>query len=248
MSRAADGAGVRELDCDFCGATAAGAYEVLPASLDPAPDEQVRVVLCGDCRETLDGVVAPLLARLGGTGDGAADGGSVAAGPPAGASASSASGPSGSGGGSAPASARESGSESDARADTDYDAQADARSGGPDSPSDDAVIIDASKRGPDAEAADESDDADAGDGSTGADAKGEDGSPTDANTDPSEEPEGFRQVMRLLGNREFPVDRAEVVDLAGSAYDLDRSESDRVIDYAVDNDVLEEDDGELRKT
>lgn len=243
MSRAADWAGVRELDCDFCGATAAGAYEVLPASLDPTPDEQVRVVLCGDCRETLDGVLAPLLARLG---DGAADGGSVTAGPPEGASAGTPASGTGEGSVSASAPATESGS--DARADTDYDAQADARSGSPDASSDDAVIIDASKRGPDAEAADESDDADAGDdGSTDADAEGEDDSPTDANTDPSEEPEGFRQVMRLLGNREFPVDRAEVVDLAGSAYDLDRSESDRIIDYAVENDVLEEDGGELRK-
>ncbi|WP_348613427.1 hypothetical protein [Halobaculum rarum] len=62
---------MRELDCDFCGATAAGAYEVLPADLDPASDEQMRVVLCDSCRETLDGVLAPLLDRLGAGGTGA---------------------------------------------------------------------------------------------------------------------------------------------------------------------------------
>ena len=61
---------MRELDCDFCGGTAAGAYEVLPADLDPAPGEQVRVVLCDSCRETLDGVLAPLLDRLGADGAG----------------------------------------------------------------------------------------------------------------------------------------------------------------------------------
>ncbi|MFC7097346.1 hypothetical protein [Halobaculum marinum] len=64
---------MRELDCDFCGGTAAGAYEILPDEVDPAPGEQVRVVLCGDCRETLDDVLAPLLDRLGARDDGGVD-------------------------------------------------------------------------------------------------------------------------------------------------------------------------------
>jgi hypothetical protein len=69
---------VRELDCDFCGGTATGAYEVLPAELDPSPDEQVRIVLCDSCRETLNDVLAPLLDRIG-SGDAFAPGPSFAA-------------------------------------------------------------------------------------------------------------------------------------------------------------------------
>ncbi|MFC7135895.1 hypothetical protein [Halobaculum litoreum] len=64
---------MRELDCDFCGEPAAGAYEVLPTELDPTPDEQVRVVLCAGCRETLDGVLTPLLDRLGASDEGGVD-------------------------------------------------------------------------------------------------------------------------------------------------------------------------------
>jgi hypothetical protein len=61
------------------------------------------------------------------------------------------------------------------------------------------------------------------------------------------EPPNFRKVMRLLNNREFPVDRAEITDIASGAYDLDRSQVDDIIDHAVQRDVLAEDGGQLRK-
>lgn len=61
------------------------------------------------------------------------------------------------------------------------------------------------------------------------------------------EPPNFRKVMRLLNNREFPVDRAEITDIASGAYDLDRGQVDDIIDHAVQRDVLAEDDGQLRK-
>lgn len=220
MSHAGDTPDMRELDCDFCGAAAAGAYEVVPAELDPSPDEQVRVVLCADCRGTLDGVLDPLLGRLGADGatGGATDGGPDAATRDA-----------------TPETAPGPGTGRD-----DYDAQADARSGEPDSPSDDAVIIDASRRGAGSDS-----DGDAG-SDAAADETAEDGS-TDDGDAADDEPEGFRKVMRLLGNREFPVARAEVVDLADSAYDIDASEADAIIDYAVENDVLEEGNGQLHK-
>ncbi|WP_144904764.1 ICP22 family protein [Halobellus captivus] len=62
-----------------------------------------------------------------------------------------------------------------------------------------------------------------------------------------EEPEDFRTVMRLLGNREFPVERSAVVELAGSAYQLDDAQVDRILDHAVDRGVLTDEDGTLRK-
>jgi hypothetical protein len=48
--------------CDFCGAGAAGVFEVLPAGVDG--DDPKRMLLCADCRDTLSGVVDPLLAAL----------------------------------------------------------------------------------------------------------------------------------------------------------------------------------------
>jgi hypothetical protein len=45
--------------CDFCGESAAGVFEVLPAGV--AGDEPKRMVLCESCERTLAGVVDPLL-------------------------------------------------------------------------------------------------------------------------------------------------------------------------------------------
>jgi hypothetical protein len=77
------------------------------------------------------------------------------------------------------------------------------------------------------------------------------GTPTDEEIDDAEaieaEPEKFRRVMRLLNNRDLPVERNEFADVAAGAYDLDRSEVDAIIDYAIRRDVLAEEDGRLRK-
>ncbi|ELZ31134.1 hypothetical protein C474_09874 [Halogeometricum pallidum JCM 14848] len=61
------------------------------------------------------------------------------------------------------------------------------------------------------------------------------------------EPEKFRRVMRLLNNRDLPVERDEFADVATGAYELDRSEVDAIIDYGIERDVLAEEDGRLRK-
>lgn len=58
---------MRELrSCDFCDGDALGTFEVIPDELSPTETEQRRVVLCRDCRETLETVLEPFLARLGG--------------------------------------------------------------------------------------------------------------------------------------------------------------------------------------
>jgi hypothetical protein len=57
----------------------------------------------------------------------------------------------------------------------------------------------------------------------------------------------YNKVMRLLQNREFPVERAELETVATSAYDLARPEVAEVIDLAIDRDLLVEADGELSR-
>ncbi|WP_157972696.1 hypothetical protein [Haloprofundus halophilus] len=63
----------------------------------------------------------------------------------------------------------------------------------------------------------------------------------------AEEPAEFRTVMRLLSNREFPVDRAEIESLASGAYDLDDSQVRDILDHAVDRGVLAERNGQLHR-
>jgi len=53
------------------------------------------------------------------------------------------------------------------------------------------------------------------------------------------------KVMRLLQNREFPVDRAEIETIAASAYELSERECAAVIDLAVDRGLVAERDGQL---
>jgi len=98
-------------------------------------------------------------------------------------------------------------------------------------------------------------------GDGGSDA-GTDGTPTDAatargtageggGTDPDREVTAtvsaleYNKVMRLLQNREFPVDRAEIEAVATSAYELSGSECAAVIDLAVDRGLVVERDGQL---
>lgn len=55
----------------------------------------------------------------------------------------------------------------------------------------------------------------------------------------------YNKVMRLLKNREFPVDRAEFVTVASNAYQFSESEVDQVLDAAIDHGLLDERDGQL---
>jgi hypothetical protein len=55
----------------------------------------------------------------------------------------------------------------------------------------------------------------------------------------------YNKVMRLLQNRAFPVDRAEIETVAASAYELSESECAAVIDLAVDRGLIAERDGQL---
>ena len=53
------------------------------------------------------------------------------------------------------------------------------------------------------------------------------------------------KVMRLLQNREFPVDREEIRAVAVNAYDMSESQFDAVVDAAVDRGLIGEQDGQF---
>jgi hypothetical protein len=69
----------------------------------------------------------------------------------------------------------------------------------------------------------------------------------DAGSTLGDEPEDFRTVMRLLSNREFPVERGAIVELATNAYELDEQHVHRIIDHAIDRGVIVDDGGTLRR-
>ncbi|MFA1609719.1 hypothetical protein [Halobellus rubicundus] len=282
--------------CDFCDEEATGVYEVVPPELSPTEGEQRRLVLCGDCRETLEGVLAPLLARLGVEGEAEGDENratpadedvaptdSFADDDPGGTSLSesgqggipdlraggnepSAGGSGGSdeSGGSAGSVGSDEGGGDGERDDGDSNKSDDATDGHADV----GLEIDAadSDAGPDrvvdeealppldgsdaAAPTDEDSESKAESGLGEADEASASETADDGPTStaaPGEEPPKFRTVMRLLGNREFPVARGEIVELATSAYDLGEGEVDEILAYAVDRDLLEDDGETLRK-
>jgi len=57
----------------------------------------------------------------------------------------------------------------------------------------------------------------------------------------------YNRVVRLLQNREFPVNRSEFSELASSAYDIPADECANVIDYAIQRGELVERSGMLKK-
>jgi hypothetical protein len=274
--------------CDFCGDDAAGVYEVLPPELSPTEAEQRRVVLCADCLETLEGVLDPLLARLGvGRSDedgpdrpvtpaassGATDSSELAPTPDSQSAADTAAADSSESIDTDTAPAMDTGTDTVAEADADVDTDTDA-----DTDTEAEADADAdtetdteSATAADSDSADVSwDDAESPpplgeheesapsmpDAVSNGTADAEAPSPSEPSAAPErastssttdEEPEEFRTVMRLLGNREFPVSRAEIVELAAGAYDLEESHVEQILEYAVDRDLLVDDSGTLRK-
>ena len=52
-------------------------------------------------------------------------------------------------------------------------------------------------------------------------------------------------VMRLLRNREFPVERDDFVTVASSAYEISPRKCEKVIQLAIKHDLIREDEGQL---
>ncbi|WP_455449971.1 hypothetical protein [Natrinema thermotolerans] len=226
--------------CDFCEGDAAGTFEIVPSELEPTEAEQRRVVLCPDCRERLEGLLEPLLARArdgaaaGGTapdatGDDRSDGGSSAATVPTTADAAEAdSGP-------------DSGSNDAATATADADAA--------DASLEDGITFERDERGAATESADETAADTAGDDGAGA-ADAADGEPDrgdDRDGTATGRPAAYAKVVRLLRNREFPMDRRAVEELAAGAYDLEPREAEAIVDYAIEDGEFVEKGETLRR-
>ncbi|MFB6297236.1 MAG: hypothetical protein ABEH56_01815 [Salinirussus sp.] len=86
-----------------------------------------------------------------------------------------------------------------------------------------------------------------GSGDVAASSPGEDDEGGDRGAEPETKVSAleYNKVMRLLQNREFPVDRGEIVTVAASAYELAESDCAAVIDLAVDRGLIGEEDGKL---
>ncbi|WP_424007331.1 hypothetical protein [Haloferax denitrificans] len=229
---------MRELrTCDFCGADAVGVFEVLPPALTPA-DDQRRVVLCEHCEETLSEVIAPLLSRLGVDAD-------VNVADDARAEMGASAAPERTAGGSVGEAASVDVNAVEPAPTSPEPANHDS----PDETDDSDETEQANETEPtdETEQTDEADDETEPTGDESASATAEEAQSTAGSSDRGGEPPKFRKVIRILQNREFPVERAEVEALASGAYDLDDDEVADIFDYAIERGLLVDDSGTLRR-
>ncbi|MCU4926988.1 hypothetical protein OB905_13515 [Halobacteria archaeon AArc-dxtr1] len=66
-------------------------------------------------------------------------------------------------------------------------------------------------------------------------------------TESDRPPRSYGKVVRLLRNREFPMERDAVESLAAGAYDLQPNEVDAIVDYAISEEEFREIDGQLQR-
>ncbi|RQG92960.1 hypothetical protein EA462_01720 [Natrarchaeobius halalkaliphilus] len=242
--------------CDFCDGDAAGTFEAVPAELEPAEDERRRVVLCRDCKGRLETVLEPLLARLGVDDDETAAGST--ANEDAGASTA----------GSEPAST------GDSRTGITFEREAGAAAedepAGKREGADDPGAGEAEQTGimtPESEEAGSGESDDAGSDSdpapepstrderaTGSDSSARTESETAVDADSSGDdgrlraPQTYAKTIRLLRNREFPMERTAVEELAAGAYDLETREAEAIVDHALERDEFSERGGTLYRS
>jgi hypothetical protein len=58
-------------------------------------------------------------------------------------------------------------------------------------------------------------------------------------------PDGYYKVLRLLQNREFPMERADLTALITGAYDVSEPQCERILETAIERGVLIEDGSTL---
>jgi hypothetical protein len=71
------------------------------------------------------------------------------------------------------------------------------------------------------------------------------GDSDDASAADESVPDGYYKVLRLLQNREFPMDRADLTALVTGAYDVSEPQCERILEAAIDRGVLVEDGSRL---
>ncbi|AUG48180.1 hypothetical protein BVU17_11840 [Haloarcula taiwanensis] len=233
--------------CYFCGGAldvSLSEYPIIPKSLDPGTEEQGTVVLCSTCREKLATIVEPAVEAA------KADARETAE--PAGDAGTD----------EQPGLLDESGTPT-----TDEPKPTD----GVVEPTDDGSLLGADSASPagqeqsaqSAETADTATKSDATDtvapnttDTQTAESAETDDAPattetrdTDRDADSDDSPSltklEYNKVMRLLQNREMPVDRGEIREVAVNAYDIDGEQFDAIIDAAVDRDLIGQDKGRL---
>lgn len=67
----------------------------------------------------------------------------------------------------------------------------------------------------------------------------------DADADAEDVPDGYYKVLRLLQNREFPMERADLTALVTGAYDVSEPQCERILEVAIERGVLVEDGSTL---
>jgi len=58
-------------------------------------------------------------------------------------------------------------------------------------------------------------------------------------------PDGYYKVLRLLQNREFPMERADLTTLVTGAYDVSEPQCERILEMAIERGVLIEEGSTL---
>lgn len=253
---------MRELrTCDFCGGDAAGTFEILPPELEPTEAEQRRVVLCSACKPTLEELLEPLLTRAGT--DDPTTASTATSSTEAKATAATEHGPvATSDAGSTTRQERETTTESghatgeDNRTDTagtgGSDDETDASTAELESPHQDGITFDGFES---SDAVDATDDEAVDTESDSTDDPPADSSDkTPADSQPSQQsksarkpPTAYGKVIRLLQNREFPMKRTAVENLAAGAYDLQSDEVEAIVDHALETGEFVESGGKLRR-
>ena len=263
---------MRELrSCDFCGADAVGTFAIVPPELEPTEAEQRRVVCCGDCKNRLEGLLEPLLARAG------LEGASAGETDPTGHRGAEADETGD--GGTVVASSDESTqkrqrtsspnatvSNADDETGPGTDGETDPDSDDPETDSElaDGITFEraqtedgdgSSNEGAiaePAEIADEGDSTESDVDETSAKRESSKASGSSSDESPSQSttrsPKAYGKVLRLLQNREFPMERSAVSNLAAGAYDLESHEVDAIIEHALESGEFTEKGDKLHRS
>jgi len=275
---------MRELrSCDFCGADAVGTFAIVPPELEPIEAEQRRVVCCGDCKDRLESLLEPLLARAGFEGAGTTATGATTSDEQVtttsdeqttNSDGTDSDGTDGDSGtvvassnkstqkrqrtSSPNATVSDAGGESDTEADDDPETGSGLEEGitferaetEDDDTGDDTSEKVAADEPAETTGGDDSNETEASDSSAEQDASVTSDSSADESTRQSatQPPKAYGKVLRLLQNREFPMQRSAVSNLAAGAYDLETHEVDAIIDHAVAEGEFTEKRGKLHRS
>ena len=196
--------------CYFCGSVGGSLreYELVPERL-VAAGESRSAVLCSDCREKLRRVLEPLIEATEATGTDRSEPHATDIGEVTFEAA-------------------------DATAD-DAERATDGRDGGADDDGAERATDDQDGGADDDGAERATDDRDGGADDDGAERATDD---RDGGADDDDVPDGYYKVLRLLQNREFPMERADLTALVTGAYDVSEPQCDRIVETAVERGVL----------